>query len=694
MYTAKEIRSKYLEFFKSKGHAVINSASVIPENDPTVLFTTAGMHPLVPYLLGEPHPAGTRLTDYQKCVRTGDIDAVGDPSHLTCFEMLGNWSLGDYFKKESIAFSYEFLTSPQWLGLDPRFISVTVFEGDENAPRDEEAAQYWKDVGMSEDKIAYLPASDNWWAAGPTGPCGPDTEIFYWVGEGVPPVGSNKATDSDNWMYEDCLHCEHCYSDYAVKELKYMNNKIQCKCGEWTTLSDLRPYRLSDDYHNNREVDMIIHNTMNGTLNKLNVPTIIANEKFYCPECHETHNIYSYKKQGGLLICHCGASYTFDECKLESSTINWTTVGGGLYFDDNKVSISLIKQATDINRFDRYYWTTGNTRATINLKTGFSYQTNSGCCYTEFNKSWQRYRNDNTKAPKLFNATYNTFGWEQLNELAVYRLRELQVKYVNYPNIVRLIQKRKYAFINAMKVKLFKQIDEYVTNYYNTKLGLSYRIKSLSEIVTNYDCSVSFAERINFDALHLFVLHNRFLNANYNDLIRNLSIILSNTKFLNLNKGSKVFRKMHRETNCPLIDFISALVPVSKSLRKRILADYTGANSNKLDWSSSLFTFVEIASFFEKKENVNKLYDIFAQTPAGIHVHEDFMPIWTKLRSEEYIANLELFEELRDKVYDMIDVVRLIRQIKYVYGEDWTCTVAFHNEKQYHDALVTITRSR
>ncbi|MCQ2611702.1 MAG: alanine--tRNA ligase-related protein, partial [Treponema sp.] len=198
--TANELRSKYIEFFKSKNHAEISGQSLIPENDPSVLFTTAGMHPLVPYLLGEKHPAGTRLTDYQKCVRTGDIDEVGDPSHLTCFEMLGNWSLGDYFKKESIAFSYEFLTSPQWLALDPRKISVTVFAGDENAPRDEEAAGYWKEVGMPEDKIAYLPASDNWWAAGPTGPCGPDTEIFYWVGEGLPPQGSNKGTDSANWM--------------------------------------------------------------------------------------------------------------------------------------------------------------------------------------------------------------------------------------------------------------------------------------------------------------------------------------------------------------------------------------------------------------------------------------------------------------------------------------------------------------
>lgn len=198
--TANELRSKYIEFFKSKNHVEISGQSLIPENDPSVLFTTAGMHPLVPYLLGETHPAGTRLTDYQKCVRTGDIEEVGDPSHLTFFEMLGNWSLGDYFKKESIAFSYEFLTSPQWLGLDPRKLSVTVFAGDESAPRDEEAASYWKENGMPADKIAYLPASDNWWAAGPTGPCGPDTEIFYWVGEGLPPEGSNKGTDSENWM--------------------------------------------------------------------------------------------------------------------------------------------------------------------------------------------------------------------------------------------------------------------------------------------------------------------------------------------------------------------------------------------------------------------------------------------------------------------------------------------------------------
>ena len=200
MITSNELRRKYIDFFKSKGHAEISGKSLIPENDPTVLFTTAGMHPLVPYLLGEPHPAGKRLTDYQKCVRTGDIDEVGDPAHLTCFEMLGNWSLGDYFKKDSIAWSYELLTDAKWLALDPRMISVTVFAGDDNAPRDEESAGFWQAVGMPTDRIAYLPASDNWWAAGPTGPCGPDTEIFYWVGAGLPPAGSNKGTDPRNWM--------------------------------------------------------------------------------------------------------------------------------------------------------------------------------------------------------------------------------------------------------------------------------------------------------------------------------------------------------------------------------------------------------------------------------------------------------------------------------------------------------------
>ena len=179
--TSHEIREKFLKFFESKGHAVIPSASLIPsETDPTVLFTTAGMHPLVPYLLGEDHPGGKRVANSQKCIRTGDIDEVGDESHLTFFEMLGNWSFGDYFKREAIEWSWEFLTSDKWLGIDKNRLSVTVFEGDSNAPRDEESAQIWQSLGVPKEKIFYKGKADNWWGpAGATGPCGPDTEIFY-----------------------------------------------------------------------------------------------------------------------------------------------------------------------------------------------------------------------------------------------------------------------------------------------------------------------------------------------------------------------------------------------------------------------------------------------------------------------------------------------------------------------------------
>ena len=178
---AIEIRNKYLNFFKEHGHAVIPSASLIPENDPSVLFTTAGMQPLVPYLLGEKHPSGTRLTDYQKCLRTNDIEEVGDNRHLTYFEMLGNWSLGDYFKEESIQMSFDFLTKELQIPVEK--LSVTVFAGDEDCTRDEVAAECWKKAGILDGHIYYYGKDDNWWIAGEEGPCGPDTEMFYDTGK-------------------------------------------------------------------------------------------------------------------------------------------------------------------------------------------------------------------------------------------------------------------------------------------------------------------------------------------------------------------------------------------------------------------------------------------------------------------------------------------------------------------------------
>jgi alanyl-tRNA synthetase len=194
----KELIKKYIDFFKSKDHAQIKNSSLVPENDPTVLFTTAGMHPLVPFLLGETHPQGKRVVNVQRCIRTGDIEEVGDTSHHTFFEMLGNWSLGDYFKKGGIEMSYEFLIKV--LGLQKERLAVSVFKGNENGPCDEESAQIWKDQGIPEERIAYLPAEDNWWGpAGQTGPCGPCTEMFYWKLNNKPAPKKFDPED-DNWV--------------------------------------------------------------------------------------------------------------------------------------------------------------------------------------------------------------------------------------------------------------------------------------------------------------------------------------------------------------------------------------------------------------------------------------------------------------------------------------------------------------
>jgi alanyl-tRNA synthetase len=185
---AKELKELYLKFYETKHHKRIAPASLIPENDPSVLFTTAGMHPLVPFLLGQPHAQGKRLCDAQPCIRTGDIDEVGDACHLTFFEMLGNWSLGDYFKEEAINYSYEFLTGKAWLNLPVNKIAVTCFAGDRDSPKDNVAADVWRSLGIPEDRIAFLPKKDNWWGpAGETGPCGPDSEMFFWTGDNAVP---------------------------------------------------------------------------------------------------------------------------------------------------------------------------------------------------------------------------------------------------------------------------------------------------------------------------------------------------------------------------------------------------------------------------------------------------------------------------------------------------------------------------
>ncbi len=215
------IKDTYINFFENKDHKHIPSAGVIPENDPTSLFTTAGMQPLVPYLLGQPHPEGTKLVDVQKCFRTNDLEEIGDTTHHTFFEMLGNWSLGDYFKKESINWSFELLT--KGFGIPVERLAVTVFEGEGNIPRDEESANIWKSLGIKEERISYLGKDDNFWIAGTSGPCGPDTEIFYWRSED--PIPQKHDPEDDRWVeiWNNVFMQYYMHEDGTITELSQKN---------------------------------------------------------------------------------------------------------------------------------------------------------------------------------------------------------------------------------------------------------------------------------------------------------------------------------------------------------------------------------------------------------------------------------------------------------------------------------------
>jgi len=219
---AAELRNKYLEFFKSKGHVIIPSASLIPQNDPSVLFTTAGMQPLVPFLLGQKHPLGKRLVDIQKCLRTGDFENIGDDTHHTFFQMLGNWSLGDYFKKESITWSFEFLTDKKWLNLPLKKLAFTVYEGDKTVSRDEESAKLWLSLEVPKERIAYL-GIDNFWSAGETGPCGPSSEIFYWKGDKEAPKTFDP--NDNNWVeiWNNVFMAYNKTADGKLEKLKQQN---------------------------------------------------------------------------------------------------------------------------------------------------------------------------------------------------------------------------------------------------------------------------------------------------------------------------------------------------------------------------------------------------------------------------------------------------------------------------------------
>lgn len=477
----------------------------------------------------------------------------------------------------------------------------------------------------------------------------------------------------------DMFYCEQCREKYDLKTLKIKDNTIYCNCGHTVHVNDLRPYDVINIYYSSERDLTTMHNINNGTVNKLNVPSIIRNQYFYCPECHKTGNIYSYKKENGILTCTCGAHYTFDECKLVPTTGTFI-IAGGLYIDNNKISLSVIKQHYDLDRNGNYFWSTGNTRCTMNIETGYTYLTNTGCCYTENNKMWKKYNKSN--APRMFNATYCELNFHHIVEVSNAKTKELVLKYSKYPNLVKNINDNKSKLQNILEKKISLQIDNYMTAYLNNKY--SYKIKSLVEIIKEEGKTTD-----RFDTLDLLIKHNRFINADYKDLKCNLPILYNNIKSSNIRK---YFRKMHRETNRPILDLVSATASMSKSLRKKIANDYTG---KILDWNDGIFLFITMAQHFEKKENVNKLYDILKFKYCANYDIDYAIEFWLKFRSEEYISNLKSYKTFENKLWDIKDSIRMINTIKSVYGDDWNMnSIDFHNEEQYHDSLMEIIGSK
>ena len=477
----------------------------------------------------------------------------------------------------------------------------------------------------------------------------------------------------------DMFYCEQCREKYNLKTLKIKDNTIYCNCGHTVHVNDLRPYDVIDGYYSSERALATMHNINNGTINKLNVPSIIRNQYFYCPKCHKTGDIYSYEKENGILTCTCGAHYTFDECKLVPTTGTFV-IAGGSYIDNNKISLSVIKQHCDLDRNGNYFWSTGNTRCTMNIETGYTYLTNTGYCYTEHNKVWKKYNKG--KAPKMFNATYCELNFGHIVDVSSAKIKELILKYSKYPNLVKNINDNKLKLQIILEKKISLQIDNYMTAYLNNKYN--YKIKSLVEIIREEG-----AKTERFDTLDLLIKHNRFINADYKDLKYNLSILYNNIKLSNMRK---YFRKMHRETNHPILDLVSATASMSKSLRKKIANDYTG---KRLDWNDGIFLFITIAQYFEKKENVNKLYDILKFKYCPHYNINDDIEFWLKFRSEEYISNLKSYNAFDTKFWDIKDSIRMISMIKSVYGDDWNIdSIDFHNEKQYHDSLTEIISSK
>ena len=477
--------------------------------------------------------------------------------------------------------------------------------------------------------------------------------------------------------------CPECKKYYDINKLHYRHGKVMCECGAVYNVKDVQPLKQDFRRENTRVTDIIQHNKSNGTLNKLNVPTLMGEKYFFCNKCHKTHKLNQLSNNDNKLVCICGEEYKFEDVKITYSTIGYNYLSSNVYFDDNKISISVIAQGYGTTKNGNYYWNPSNIRLTMNLDTGYSYAINKGDFYSEFNKIWQR--DHNTKAPIMFNCTYSEVACN-IDEFYINGyMAKLSDKYQDYPNLLKLMYRHSSKIRNLIKRKTNKAIDEYMTEYFNTKYN--YEIRPLIEEHHDYESA----------SLGDFVTKNRFINLDYdyinvfNRFLREVKDIVDTKHF-----DYSVFK---RETNLPFIDWVNKNIKISKSLRKEIIKEL--ANEWNVErYMYQLLDFICIAKHFKNKENINKLYRLIMSNNGrrflNIRYHSEiYLDAWLNKRDEYYISNIKTYDELKDKFFLVSDSIRMIYQIDDVYGEGWIAeNVMFKNEQQYHDDIVEIRNSQ
>lgn len=504
-----------------------------------------------------------------------------------------------------------------------------------------------------------------------------------------------------NWLFDDdndiaylyTFHCCDCNESYDLKDLTFMNQKIVCKCGSQFSANELRPKICN--YKNQSYIE---HNLNNGTFNKVSVPTLINHNFLYCDKCKTTHKVSDMPVENKQRVCSCGASYSYEDLKLTRGDEH-DHMNGAIYFDNNKISISYLTYFSSVNHLDNYYWQEGNKRVTMNLETGYSYLSNTGICYTHFNKIYKERTGKN--APKMLNSTYMTYANLILDSVVLAKISKLYIKYKDNKNLVKLIQRRYSKLEKIYLNEILETIDKYMTDYYNNKY--CYRIKSLKELIEEESTDRRKHYGINIYDTSILSLRNRFINASYKELKYLIPDILYNMQFASKKRNYKV---LPRESNNISLDYICNSSLISKKLRKKINADLIETYSNLPKFSSIRFktefqTFINLTKHFKNKENINKVYMTLTsknnRKKSYRCTHTDLsdatMKLWLTYRNETYISNCN-YTDIDNKARLMEDSRRLISHIKNVYGEDWDLnSVKFHNEKQFHDELMRITNS-